>query len=583
MFVRFYLVSELKGRFSRTLATALGLSIGVGLVMGIVGVSQGLAQTQNQILSPLGSIGTNILVTRTIGATSSTNSSSGQNQNSSSNQTAGGGFFGNRSFTGKNSLATINSLNSSDQQALLSETNSVLTNLSQLGPPGTEFTHDFLFPGTLITFPSQAVDVVKSVSGVTNAVGELSLQAEHETGTVPKIVASFTTGGQTITQTVKPPPLTAAQKAAFHACVANAIASSTTGTTVQKGSYKLHFSQCLPPQYQQYEAQVVVPQQTVQQIINPPSTNINDRSYTVAGINPDSPNIGLITKAQVVQGTWFTSKNTQDQVLVDSAYANTENIKIGDTVAINSSSFKVVGIVSPTLAGNVSDLYLDLSTIQKLSSQNARINEILVSVNNSSNVSAVAEAIKQRLPGAQVITAKSLADQVTGSLSVAQQLTSTLGIAIGIIVLLAAFLIAILLTLSNVSKRVREIGTLRAIGWSRLMVIKQLFAETLVIGLIGGIIGIGLGYLISILIANFGPTLTATSTGTSIGSSVVGSIFHQTNTGTISQSFRLLAPISFNTILLGLLVAIIGGIIAGLIAGWRASRLAPAIALRDLG
>jgi hypothetical protein len=70
MFQGGYALSELRRRWGRTLITALGLAIGVGLVIGIIGVSQGLAQAQSSVLSPLQAIGTDILVTRVAGATS---------------------------------------------------------------------------------------------------------------------------------------------------------------------------------------------------------------------------------------------------------------------------------------------------------------------------------------------------------------------------------------------------------------------------------------------------------------------------------------------------------------------------------
>src|SRR2546429_90242 len=69
MFQKGYLLNELRRRWGRTLVTALGLAVGVGLVIGIIGVSQGLGQAQDSVLSPLQAIGTDILVTRVAGAT----------------------------------------------------------------------------------------------------------------------------------------------------------------------------------------------------------------------------------------------------------------------------------------------------------------------------------------------------------------------------------------------------------------------------------------------------------------------------------------------------------------------------------
>ena len=79
-------------------------------------------------------------------------------------------------------------------------------------------------------------DVAK-VKGVTSAVGALSLDALHETGTVPKITASVKTGGQTISTSVKPPALTAAQQAAERTCIEGIITKQlgSTTTTIPSG------------------------------------------------------------------------------------------------------------------------------------------------------------------------------------------------------------------------------------------------------------------------------------------------------------------------------------------------------------
>ncbi|MFA5788205.1 MAG: ABC transporter permease [Actinomycetota bacterium] len=76
MFHLIYMGKELRQRLGRTLLTALGLAAGVGLVIGIIGVSQGLNEAQAKVLAPLESIGTDILVTRVVGAQSLSTSAS---------------------------------------------------------------------------------------------------------------------------------------------------------------------------------------------------------------------------------------------------------------------------------------------------------------------------------------------------------------------------------------------------------------------------------------------------------------------------------------------------------------------------
>jgi ABC-type lipoprotein release transport system permease subunit len=491
----------------------------------------------------------------------------------------------------------------------------VLTDLSKLGPPGTKFTHDFFVPGTLITFPTQAVSVVSGIPHVTAAVGALTLQAVHESGTVPSQVATFQTGGQTIDATTTPPPLTAAQRQATFDCLQKSglLGSDTGGNTgatpsppttaangtggtagggrggggFGRGFFNADnpaFIACLPQADQTYITKVVVPQQTIRQVLNPPSTDTSTSTYTVAGVDANHPNTGVITKAQLAAGHWFDTDPTgTNEVLVSSAYASTKKLLVGGTLSINGVDYKIVGLVNPTLTGNVSDIYFDLPTMQTLSSSSQRINEVLVSVHDSSQVGAVAAAIKRALPGAQVLTSKDLADQVTGSLANAHRLANDLGGALAIVVLLAAFAIAALLTLSNIAKRVREIGSLRAIGWSRALVVRQVIAETLGIGVLGGIVGIGLGFGISAIIGAVGPGLTVTSSGLAVGASTVSALVHQSTTGTVTTIVHLTAPIGITALVLGFVGALLGGLLAGIIGGWRAARLSPATALRDLG
>jgi ABC-type antimicrobial peptide transport system permease subunit len=601
-----YAGNELRRRLARTVLTALGLAAGVGLVMGIVGVSAGLDDAQREVLSPLGSVGTDILVTRTVASTST----SGSTGTATPAPTAtadvragrGGGFFGGGGpggGPGGGGAQALANLDDADAAALLNENSSVVTDLSKLGKAGTKFTHDFFLAGTLITFPQQAIDAITSVSGVASVTGALTLQAQHQTGTVPNIVASVKTGGETITTTARPAPFTEAEQAALRDCISKNGGFPTEPRpqgTPQPGGGGGGFrggglggfaavQKCLPKRFQEYEANVVTPLRTIQQVVNPPSTDTTSRSYSAAGVDPASPTAGLITKANLASGSWYATDaaTSAKQVLVSTAFATKQDLSVGDTIPINGGAYNVVGLVNPTLTGNTADVYFTLAELQRLATKTGRVNEVLVKVDKAANVDAVAAKIKAALPGAQVVTSKDVADKVTGSLHNAQQLASRLGGALAVIVLLAAFVIAVLLTLSSVAKRVREIGTLRALGWTKRRVVGQIVTETTGIGLLGGAIGIGLGYLASLAVSHFSPALSATTEGVAVGASTVSDLFGQTAGQAVTRDVQLTAPISIGVIALGMACALLGGLLAGAIGGWRAARLSPAVALRDLG
>ena len=113
------------------------------------------------------------------------------------------------------------------------------------------------------------------------------------------------------------------------------------------------------------------------------------------------------------------------------------------------------------------------------------------------------------LPDATVSTQSDLASSVSGSLSTASDLIGKLGTWLSVIVLAAAFLIAILFTVSGVSRRTREFGTLKAIGWSNGRVVGQVAGESLVQGLIGGVAGLVIGLAGIAVINVISPTISS--------------------------------------------------------------------------
>ena len=136
---------------------------------------------------------------------------------------------------------------------------------------------------------------------------------------------------------------------------------------------------------------------------------------------------------------------------------------------------------------------------------------MLVRATSGKDVAQVKQAIQTALPQAQVASSKDVADKITGSLVDASNLSHDLGFVLSIIAAVAAFMLAALLTLSSVGKRVRELGTLKALGWTQRMVVRQIAGESLAQALIGGIFGIVLGVVVCVAIGAFGPSLSASS------------------------------------------------------------------------
>ena len=314
-------------------------------------------------------------------------------------------------------------------------------------------------------------------------------------------------------------------------------------------------------------------------------SSFNVDSFTVEGIDVAGEAVGPLTAATLADGRSFTAEDAgSDVVVLDSDYATSADLKVGGSLSIGGTDFEIIGIV----ASGGSNSYIPLDVAQTLAGLDGKVSSIYVQASSSSAVPQVQADIETALPDATVSTQAELASSVSGSLSTAAGLVSNLGTWLSVLVLAAAFLIAILFTISGVTRRTREFGTLKAIGWSNRRIVGQVAGESLVQGAIGGVLGVAVG-LVGILVVNLvAPTLTASATTQRTagfgerpgGFGGFGGPGPQAAAAT--TDITLHAPVTAAVILIAVGLAILGGILAGAIGGWRAARLRPAEALRSV-
>jgi putative ABC transport system permease protein len=488
MFYLSYIASELRRRKGRTILTALGLAVGVGLVVAVSAMSSGLDKAQDEVLEPLTGVGTDISVTRPIDFEK--------------------GFEG---------------LSDKERKQLRKENGDARVGLTNQGEPGEKFSTSH-FLATQLSFPSSQVDEVASIDGVKSVAAGLTLNAVTVSGTVPK-------------------------------------------DTGQQGGQR---NQSEPPAGG-----------------GGAPDNVDFQSSTVSGVDQTHKNLGAITSGQISKGTWFSTGDAREAI-VNTSYASRQGIKVGDTIKVKGKAFKVVGLASSPLGGQASDIYVKLDQLQHLAGRENRVNTLYVRATSTDEVGAVSRKIEQTFASSEVTDSQDLADRVGGSLQDAKDLAGKLGTALTIVALLAAFLIASLLTLSSVTKRTRELGTLKAIGWPQRKVVRQVAGESLAQGALGGVLGAAIGVGAAALITAIGPELEATVVQASQGGGPGGpggpggAGFGQGAVQAGSELIQLTAPVDAPLLLLAIGLALLGGLVAGSVGGLRAARLRPADALRHI-
>jgi len=317
-------------------------------------------------------------------------------------------------------------------------------------------------------------------------------------------------------------------------------------------------------------------------------------TFSVDGVDIGRSSLGPLSSAAITSGHSFTAADANAAVaVVDSGYASGNNLKVGSTITIDKVKFTVIGIVRQSQASSPNDVYIPLAKAQALAnapgsakSLKGDVDTIYVTAASAADISTVQHEISRLLPDATVTTASSLASEVTGSVSDAAKLANDLGKWLAVLVLIAAFAVACLLTMSAVARRVAEFGTLKALGWRTRRIVAQVLGESVAMGVVGAAVGVGLGFAGAAIITRVAPKLSAivpTSTGTFFQQQSVtsGGVTHTSNPGTASHtvSVPLHPSITLGVIVLAVVLALLGGLLAGSFGSWRIARLRPADAL----
>ncbi len=276
-------------------------------------------------------------------------------------------------------------------------------------------------------------------------------------------------------------------------------------------------------------------------------------AVVLTGIDPSETETNAVLPTAVVEGRYL---NPDDGyvVLVDREYSQQHNLTVGSKVSY-FASFEVVGIVDVGATDLIkSHIYANLPVAQEAVPicNEAEVNVALIRASDPRNVDATSEALKSELPGATTITSTDMATTASGVINMGEATAWNISIVLAVV----AILFTVKSQLGTVAERTREIGILKAIGWSSSDVVNQVVIESALQGAIGGILGCVLGY-------GFAWYVLYTMGGEAGG----------------ALSFVAIDPI---ILAIGFGVSVIGGIAAGLYPSWKAARLTPAEALRAM-
>jgi len=301
--------------------------------------------------------------------------------------------------------------------------------------------------------------------------------------------------------------------------------------------------------------------------------------YVIQGIPLNS---SLIDSFPILPTNITAGRNlkTEDSGVVVLSENNSAffGVGVGDNVTILGRVFLVVGIHGTSGVSDRTTLYMSLSDAQTLTNNAGIVTSLEVFAANSDVVSSVADAIGTLHPELTVTTAQdrltslqNMQNSYNTALANAQTTlnqTQTTAVEEIVVAIAATSMVVLFVMLYTVRERTKEIGTLKAIGFSNWTIMSQFMLEGVLLSLIAGVFGIAIASVAAPLFSGLLlPAVTVVAQGTPFGRAP----------GLASAATVTLTPI---LVLIALGAAVVLGALGSLYPAWRASKTRPAEAMK---
>jgi ABC-type antimicrobial peptide transport system permease subunit len=261
----------------------------------------------------------------------------------------------------------------------------------------------------------------------------------------------------------------------------------------------------------------------------------------------------VLDRFQIVAGVGLDSREANTTrgkpLLLGSAAAEVFMKKPGDNLRVSGSIFRIIGLYQTGDAFEDSGAVLRLQDAQELTGKPRLVSVYYIKLKDPDQQERLITRVERKWSDLSISGLEEYASNqlVQEMLQAYVWVIGGLAILMGGVGMMNAQLMA-------VNERTREIGVLRAVGWSRRRVLSMILGESLLVSILGGMIGVAIGWLLLFALSSEMVVLGLVSTNIS--------------SGLLVQAF---------------FVVVVLGLVGGLYPAWRASRLEPVVALQYEG
>ncbi len=293
---------------------------------------------------------------------------------------------------------------------------------------------------------------------------------------------------------------------------------------------------------------------------------------TIMGVDLSQPSLGPVKVKEWLKEGRFPQK--EGEVVIEKHYAKFHHTKINSTMEIGNHQYTVVGLLEIREGSQIAsaNIYLPLADAQTLlGGEPNGVNVVYLRLKSPSFLSPVKTQISKGLNGLSVTSSDSFLELMGGVSKISDQFSFVASI----IALGGALFLIIKAMLSSLVERSREIGILKAVGWTERDVQKQLMGEVFLQSLVGGIFGIAMGYFFSYLL---GFLYIPISTPWEVN---LLPAFAK-NAEAASRLVRLPVSVSASLMAISMALSLAAGGLVSYVMGRRTARMKPAEILRNM-
>ena len=255
---------------------------------------------------------------------------------------------------------------------------------------------------------------------------------------------------------------------------------------------------------------------------------------------------------RVSEGRAFTP-GLYELVVGRKAHERYVGLDVGQSIKLQRREWKVVGVFDADGSGFESEIWGDLEVMGPAFNRSNGYSSLTLQLSNPAAITPFNDDLK-RNPAMQVeaLQERQFYDNQAGGVS-----TALLGLAgfVAVVMGIGAVFGAMNTMYGIVAARTREIGTLRALGFSRISILTAFVIESTFLALVGGLVGC--------LVALPANGMTSSAGGA--------------NFAEIAFAFR----VSPAALLIGVIFAVVMGIVGGTLPAAKAARLPITSALRE--